>query len=74
MEGETYHGTPTLSWFCTVKKLAFIPNTVADEMSMISSQKFSCAAGQRYRLVRTSLTSAETELSDEAIIVDAAGS
>lgn len=70
MENEkqkTYHGTPTSSWFCTVRKLAFMPNIVQDETSMISSQKFSCEAGQRYLLVRTIRTS-EIVLSVEAIL------
>jgi hypothetical protein len=44
-----------------------MPSRVQDEMSMISSQKFSCAAGQRYLLVRTTRTSM-LELAIEAIV------
>jgi hypothetical protein len=51
-----------------VRNAAFIPRRVQDAMSMINSQKFSCAAGQRYLLPRTILTS-EIVSSVEAIIV-----
>lgn len=67
--GETYHGIPTSSWFWTVIKLAKTPRIVADPMSIISSQKLSWMAGQRYLRVRCITRTSVPLMVDEVAVV-----
>jgi hypothetical protein len=67
-EKKTYQGIPICSCCCTVIKYALIPKIVPAPISMISSQKLSCMAGQWY-LVRTRCTTTSVVvLSVDAIL------
>lgn len=44
---------PSLRVFCTVRKYAKTPNSVAADAIITISQKFSCASGQSYFRPRT---------------------